>query len=204
MARSGTMEPMAIPIWLRAVLVGFVVGISVEASAPAHAASDSQASPGETLTEGPGQASAGRPAVALQAGWWSAEAEWRTHLGLYGAVGVPWVMVPLSLMGGASWALPVGGRLGFDLPLSPRWSVRASGHAATMVSNEQSKCGCVDEGPTWRTFLFAEVGVRHQRPSGVVFGADLPLFGMRTPNHRFPPPVSLAFTQAYIGYSWGR
>jgi hypothetical protein len=198
------MEPMAIPLWVRTLLVAFVVGISVEASAPARASTDSQAPPDETLTEGPGQASAGRPAVALQAGWWSAEAEWRTHLGLYGAVGVPWVMVPLSILNHATWVVPLAGRLGFDLPLSPRWSVRASGHAAITVANERGKCGCADDGPIWRTFLFAEVGVRYQRPSGVVFGADLPLFGMRTPHHWFPPPVSLAFTQAYIGYSWGR
>jgi hypothetical protein len=94
----------------------------------------------------------------------------------------------------------VGGRLGYDLALTPTWSVRASAHMAVSVSNEES-CGCESNIET-RVFGFAELGVRYQFPGGVVLGADVPVAGLRFPHHGFPPPASLAFSQAYVGYSW--
>lgn len=144
-------------------------------------------------------------AIALQGGWWSLEGEWRSRWGLYVAVGIPWAAFPLALLSGATWAAPVGARIGYQYPFSARWSLRASAHAAFMVANEKGKCGCAsDEETTQRTFLFAEAGIRYEGPSGFVAGADLPLYGVRLASHPFPPPESLAFTQVYVGYSWGR
>jgi hypothetical protein len=137
-------------------------------------------------------------AFTLQGGWWSLEAEARSRWGVYLSLGVPWVAAPLSLLSGATWVVPVGGRLGYDLSLGPRWSVRASVHAAVSVSNEVS-CGCESNVET-RVFGFAELGARYELPSGLVLGADLPVVGIRFPHHGFPPPESLAFSQVYVGY----
>jgi len=157
-----------------------------------------------TVTQAASPAPARAAAFAVQGGWWSVEAEWRTRFGVYAAAGIPWVMVPLAIMDHATWVVPVTGRLGYDLGLSPRWSLRANAHAATMVANETGKCGCADLDPVWRTFLFAEVGVRYQSPSGFIAGVDLPVFAFSVPHQAFAPPISLAFTQLYLGHSWGR
>lgn len=147
---------------------------------------------------------ASRPAaLSLQGGWWTVEAEGRTRVGIYAAVGVPWPLVALSVMNGATWVVPLSARVGYDLALSPRWSLRASGLAATTVANETGKCGCNHGQAEWRTFLFAGLGVRYQSPSGLVLGAELPLVGASALHQVFPPPMSLAFSQLYIGRSWG-
>jgi hypothetical protein len=167
-------------------------------------ASEPAGLPAQTLAQSPAWAAERRPAVSVHAGWWSVEAEWRTKSGAYAAAGVPWAAAALYLMNGASWVVPLGARAGYDLALSPRWSLRASAHAASAYGDERGKCGCADAEPTFRLFLFAEAGVRYQSPGGLVFGVDLPLYGLRPGHDQFPPPVSLAFTQLYLGYSWGR
>jgi hypothetical protein len=162
--------------------------------------------PAATAASSSGGAARPGSAISLQGGWWSLEAELRARFGLYGAVGIPWVAVPLAMLNGATWAAPLGARVGYQYSLSARWSLRASAHAAFMLANENgAKCGCESDGElTRRTFFFAEAGIRYDSPSGFVAGADLPIYGLRLSNHPFPPPESLAFAQAYIGYSWSR
>ncbi|HEX2656855.1 MAG TPA: hypothetical protein VHU40_01230 [Polyangia bacterium] len=142
-------------------------------------------------------------AVAVQGGWWSVEAEWRSRAGVYVAAGVPWGIVPVSLMSGATWIVPLGARVGYQHPLSQRWSLRGSLHGAVVFDDETSKCGCESPAMLTRSFGFAELGARYQSPGGFVAGVDLPLFGIHFPRKPFPPPVSLAFGQAYVGFSWG-
>jgi hypothetical protein len=166
------------------------------------------AEPTAETTASPNAGATGRgSAISLQGGWWSLEAEWRARSGLYAAVGVPWVALPIAMLNGATWVAPLGARVGYQYSLSARWSLRGSAHAAFVLDDEDSnaKCGCASDGAlTQRTFVFAEAGIRYQAPSGFVAGADLPVYGLRLSNHPFPPPESLAFAQAYIGYSWGR
>jgi hypothetical protein len=171
------------------------------------AAVPSSAPEPQAVASASGGADVGRgSAISLQGGWWSLEAEWRSRIGVYVAAGIPWVALPLAFLSKATWAAPVGARVGYQYRLSERWSLRGSAHAAFMIDDENiAKCGCEsDGGTTQRTFLFAEVGVHYQAPSGFVAGADLPVYGVRLANHPFPPPESLAFSQVYIGYSWGR
>lgn len=40
--------------------------------------------------------------------------------------------------------------------------------------------------------------------TGVVVGLEVPLVALSAPHQLFPPPQSLAFSQLYIGHSWGR
>jgi hypothetical protein len=75
---------------------------------------------------------------------------------------------------------------------------------------EDSSCGCQQR--VTRTFGFLEFGIRYEAPSGFVAGLDLPLLAFdqahdlargRTEGIEvFPPPLSLAFSQMYLGYSW--
>lgn len=143
-------------------------------------------------------------AFSLQGGWWSVEVEVKSRWGVYFALGVPWVAAPLTLLSGATWVVPVESRVGYDLALTPRWSLRGAVHGALSVSNENAKCGCQNPGVETRVFGFAELGVRHEFPGGFVFGVDVPVFAINFPRKGFPPPASLAFSQAYVGYSWRR
>jgi hypothetical protein len=207
---TGNRRPVSmVARWLVVAWAGGLSGAGAEAAQPAAPGTAAAVpapppSPEPTVVQAASPAAGRGSAFAVQGGWWSVEAEWRARVGVYAAAGVPWVMVPLAVMGDATWVVPVAGRIGYDFALSPRWSLRASGHAAMMIANEKSKCGCADEDPSRRTFVFAEIGIRYQSPSGFVAGADLPLVGLRTPHHGFPPPLSLAFSQVYIGHSWGR
>lgn len=143
-------------------------------------------------------------AFAVQGGWWNIEAEWRSRPGIYVAAGVPWGIVPVSLMSGATWIVPLGARVGYQHPLSQRWSLRGNLHGAVVFDDETSKCGCESPAVLTRSFAFAELGARYESPGGFVAGVDLPLFAVHFPRKLFPPPMSLAFGQAYVGFSWGR
>ena len=144
-------------------------------------------------------------ALSLQGGWWSAEGEWKTPSGVYAAVGVPWMGLVLS----QGWTVPFAARVGYQYDLSPAWGLRGSARFAG-TSGEESSCGCQQR--VTRTFGFVEVGVRYQARSGFVAGLDLPLLGFdqahdvargRTEGvELFPPPLSFAFSQVYVGYSW--
>jgi hypothetical protein len=138
-------------------------------------------------------------ALAVQAGWWSVEGEWRTRAGVFLAVGVPWVGAALA-MGSAVWLVPYGGRVGYQHETWRRWKLRAGVHVAGTYGREDP-CGDCGEMVS-RTFGFVELGVRYEGASGLVAGLDLPVFGVGNGRDLYPPPVSLAFTQAYVGFSW--
>ena len=71
--------------------------------------------------------------------------------------------------------VPVGARVGYQHPLSARWSLRGSAHGVAVFDDETSKCGCGDGKTTLtRTFAFAELGARYESPGGFVAGVDLP------------------------------
>jgi hypothetical protein len=151
-------------------------------------------------------ADASAPAVSLQAGWWSVEGELRSSTGVFAAVGLPWMGMLLTPGG---WTVPFSGRVGYQYDASASWKLRGSARVAGTYA-EQTSCGCGQ----WetQTFGFLEVGVRYQAASGFIAGLDLPLFAFdqahdlargRTEGiELFPPPLSLAFSQVYVGYSW--
>ena len=145
-----------------------------------------------------------RAAFSLQAGWWTFEAELRTRFGLYASAGVPWAAVPVSVLNGATWVVPVGARVGYQHALSPRWSLRGSAQVAYSASNEGgAKCGCGSSDTVTHTFAFAAVGLRYESTRGIIGGLDVPIVGLRVPHHWFLPPEAQAFTQVYVGYTWG-
>ena len=190
---------------LRLLAVISVTSLGVTAVARAdEAASGPPAVPAEDLRAVATNSGARASAFAVQGGWWSVEAEWRSRSGIYVAAGVPWGIVPVSLMSGATWIVPLGARVGYQHALSERWSLRGSLHAAVVFDDETSRCGCgSDEKMLTRSFAFAELGARYESPGGFVAGVDLPLFAVHLAHELFPPPVSLAFGQAYVGFSWG-
>jgi hypothetical protein len=146
-------------------------------------------------------------AVSLQGGWWSVEGEWKTPSGIYGAVGVPWMGFLLSSGGG--WTVPFSARVGYQYEASATWKVRGAARVGGTYGENRS-CGCGHRET--QTFGFVEFGIRYEAPSGFVAGLDLPLFAFdqahdlvrgRTEGIEvFPPPLSLAFSQVYLGYSW--
>jgi hypothetical protein len=138
-------------------------------------------------------------ALTLQGGWWSVEAEWRTRTGMFGAIGVPWVAIPLTSH--ARWLIPYAARIGYQHDVSRTFKLRGAIHVAGTYGRE-NPCGDCGEIVS-RIFAFAEVGGRYEAPSGFVAGVDLPIFGLGSSGgDLYPPPISLAFSQAYVGWSW--
>jgi hypothetical protein len=139
-------------------------------------------------------------ALAIQGGWWSVEAEWRTRIGIFGAIGVPWVAIPLTSH--AKWLIPYAARLGYQHDVSRTFKLRGAVHVAGTYGRENPCGGCGEI--VSRVFVFAEVGGRYEATSGFVAGVDLPIFGLGSSSgDPFPPPISLAFSQAYVGWSCG-
>ena len=138
-------------------------------------------------------------ALALQGGWWSMEAEWRTKIGVFGAIGVPWVAIPL--VSHAKWFIPYGARIGYQHDVSRAFKLRGAFHAAGTYGRE-NPCGDCGEIVS-RFFAFAEIGGRYEAPSGFVAGLEVPIFGLgHGGGDLYPPPVSFAFSQVYVGWSW--
>jgi hypothetical protein len=193
------------------LLTALLVNAPIAAAAASHARADdatgNTAAPvepgGATVTETGGPDRAHRSVVSLQGGWWAFEAEWKARPGFYVSVGIPWATVPMAVLNGATWVIPAGARVGYQYDLSTRWSLRSSAQAAFSVANETSKCGCESPAATARTFVFADLGLRYDSPRGFVAGVDVPVVGIRLPHHWFAPPEALAFSQVYVGYSWG-
>jgi hypothetical protein len=146
-------------------------------------------------------------AVSVQGGWWSVEGEWKAPNGIYGAVGLPWM--GFFLPSGDGWTIPFSARVGYQYEASAVWKLRGSARVGGTYG-ENTSCGC--QQLETRTFGFVEFGIRYEAPSGFIAGLDLPLFAFdqahdlvrgRTEGiETFPPPVSLAFSQVYVGYSW--
>jgi hypothetical protein len=146
-------------------------------------------------------------AVSVQGGWWSVEGEWKAPNGIHGAIGLPWM--GFLLESGSRWTVPFSARAGYQYEASAVWKLRGSVRVAGTYG-ENSSCGCGRRET--RTFGFLEFGIRYEAPSGFVAGLDLPLFAFdqahdlargRTEGIEvFPPPLSLAFSQVYVGYSW--
>jgi hypothetical protein len=139
-------------------------------------------------------------AVAVQAGWWSLDGEWRGRSGVFAGAGVPWVAAAITT--NAQWMVPYAARAGYQHDLSPRWKLRGAAHLAGTYGRE-NPCGDCGHIVT-RTFAFLELGLRYEARSGFVAGLDLPLFGVGKTGRAdiYPPPLSFAFAQGYLGYSW--
>jgi hypothetical protein len=161
--------------------------------------------PGESTVAVSETADANAPAVSVQAGWWSLEAELKSSTGVFAAVGLPWMGM---LLPSGGWTVPFSGRVGYQYDASVTWKLRGSARVAGTYAETSCLCG----GWETQTFGFLEVGVRYQAASGFIAGLDLPLFAFdqahdlvrgRTEGiELFPPPLSLAFSQVYVGYSW--
>lgn len=104
--------------------------------------------------------------------------------------------------------MPFGARIGYELEASPVWKLRGALHVAGR--NDRASCGCSPRQT--HTFGFVELGARYESPSGFVAGLDLPLFafdqahdvvrGRTAGVELFPPPISFAFAQLYLGHAW--
>lgn len=148
-------------------------------------------------------------AISFQGGWWNAEAEWKSHVGVYATVGVPWVGWLLR-PGSTKWMIPYGARIGYQYDAFPYWKLRGAAHVAGTYGRE-NPCGGCGEIVT-RSFMLIELGLRYEYPTGFVVGLDAPLFafddvhelvrGSASGVEVFPMPLSLLFTQVYVGYSW--
>jgi hypothetical protein len=138
-------------------------------------------------------------ALTIQCGWWSVEAEWKAKSGVFAAVGVPWVAVALTPS--AKWLIPYGARIGYQRGVSRVFRVRGAAHVAGTYGRE-NPCGDCGEIVS-RTFGFVEIGGRYEAPSGFVAGVDVPIFALgKNVRDIYPPPLSFAFSQVYVGFSW--
>lgn len=97
--------------------------------------------------------------------------------------------------------VPYAGRVGYQHETGTALKLRAALHLAGTYGRENP---CGDCGQlVLRAFAFAEVGLRYEAAGGFVAGLDVPVFGVAKAGRAvFPPPVSFAFAQAYLGYSW--
>jgi len=144
--------------------------------------------------------------VSVHAGWWSLEAEYRAPFGLFANVGLPWFTIVLDeLTTGWDWDGAIGGAVGYEVPLSESWSLRGDFRVAFSFSHGCSCMDCEEERQA-RSRGFLEAGFIYRHPSGFVSGISLPLHtfddlhegeGME---HLFFP-MSLGFTQVYLGYA---
>lgn len=143
-------------------------------------------------------------------GWWNAELEFLFEPGIYVSAGGPWVGALLGLADERVY-IPFGARVGYQFDASGDWKLRAATHLVGL-SEVYEKCS--DDCPphsteSWQLF---EIGARHESPSGFVYGVDVPLFVINDvlgldrstspEDDVFAPPLSLIFTQIYVGYSW--
>jgi hypothetical protein len=131
-------------------------------------------------------------------------------------LGVPWiVLTPFFTYGGQNGVLTADSRLGYGHPLSA--SATLYGHILTAWAfTWGSPCGddC-EQLHEHKFFFFPAIGARYAWRSGVMLGADLPLVGLKVTHSDdraypgwsrpewVPPPISFAFSQAYVGYQWG-
>jgi hypothetical protein len=145
-------------------------------------------------------------ALGVQAGWFSAELEYRAPFGLFVDVGVPWFALFLeSTTSGVEWYAAFEGKLGYQLPLSESWSLRFGVRDAESVGHG---CPCLDgeEVTDWKSLISFEAGARFEADCGFVVGADLSVYSLwvHDSGHitHYWPGYSVLFSQAYIGYRW--
>jgi len=145
-------------------------------------------------------------------GWWNAELEFLFGPGFYVAAGGPWVG---ALLGPADERVyvPFGARVGYQFDASEEWKVRAATHLVGLSKVYEKcyppRCPTPNSTQSWQLF---ELGARHESPSGLVYGIDVPLFVINDvlgldrstspEDEPFAPPLSIIFTQVYVGYSW--
>jgi hypothetical protein len=146
--------------------------------------------------------------LSAQLGWWNAELELLSPVGVYAALGGPWVGALLSASEDRA-IVPFGARLGYQLDWTEQWKLRAAAHLAGLYGSAGQCPDCSSHGSD--SFLLFELGIRHQSSAGLVYGADVPLLVILDvldldqdtgDSGIFAPPLSLAFLQVYIGYSW--
>ena len=147
--------------------------------------------------------------ISVQGGWWNADVEWKSPIGIYSSVGVPWGAW-LITFGSIKWLVPFSMRLGYQYEYLHNWYFLSSLHFAGTYGRENIMLDS-NEIVT-RSYQFIEIGTRYENPSGMILGLDVPLFGFDDAHELFqgktegieifPPPISFAFTQIYIGYSW--
>jgi hypothetical protein len=186
---------------------GLLLVIAAGVAGPVQAQDDSVSTPTANVDSHGGAVSS----LAVQGGWWNFEVELKTRQGLYVALGAP---IPVAAFNDwathANWTVPFGVRIGYQHETWPRLKLRGALHVAGTYSSE-SICDCSDERQT-RSFLLLEAGLRYEGPSGFVAGIDVPLVafddahelvrGRTSGVETFPPPLSFAFSQLYVGYAW--
>ena len=139
-------------------------------------------------------------ALAIQGGWWSVEAEWKTKIGVFAAVGVPWAAIPLTSH--AIWLIPYGARIGYQRDISRLFKLRGAAHVAGTYSREDP-CGDCARDRLARLRLHR--GRRPIRGSlGFRSGGRCARLCARQKAAAsvVSPPISFAFSQAYVGFSW--
>jgi hypothetical protein len=146
--------------------------------------------------------------ASAQIGWWNAELEFLSNVGLYVAAGGPWVMALLGPLDDRI-NIPFGARVGYQFDASEEWKLRAAAHFVGWRELQDCSLACSDYTVTWQLF---EVGARHQSESGFLYGIDVPLLAIEdilrlderaaTDRHVLAPPLSIVLTQVYVGYAW--
>jgi hypothetical protein len=134
--------------------------------------------------------------------------------GVFGGVGMPWpVYLPVMAYSGREGVVSSDLRLGYNHALTEQLSLRGLVLSAWVYEwGDPCSDGCTSH--EHKFFNFLSLGLRYQFPCGVLAGVQVPLVAAefsygREPDDTgwhhpewFPPPVSAAFTQAYVGYSW--
>jgi hypothetical protein len=155
-----------------------------------------------------------RSGLSVHGGWWDVGAEFQTAWGVFGGVGVPWIAyTPLLTYSGHEGTVAADVRLGYTTPPSEGLSLQALVLSAWIYQwGDPCSDGCTVH--EHKIFNFLSVGLRYQFPCGFLAGAEMPLVALKLAYSKeadetgwhhpdwFPPPISAAFTQAYVGYGW--
>ena len=149
---------------------------------------------------------------SVHGGWWDVGAEYQSPWGAFGGVGVPWP-VYLTSSSGQHGIVSADARLGYSYSLTEHVSLRALLLSGWFYRwGDPCSEGCTTHEHWFFNFLSA--GVRYHFPCGVLMGIEVPLVGVETHHSTergdagwrspdwYPPPISAAFTQAYVGYGW--
>lgn len=186
---------------------GYQLGLGVSIGIPDEDSKSEE--PGEPAPEPRPEPSVGYASAHI--GWWNAELEFLFGPGLYVAAGGPWVGALLGPLEERVY-IPFGARVGYQFDASEEWKLRVATHLVGL-SEVYEECSVDCGGPistqSWQLF---EIGARHESPSGLVYGIDVPFFVINDvlgldrstspEDEPFAPPISIIFTQVYVGYAW--
>ena len=154
------------------------------------------------------------PSVSVHGGWWDVGAEYQSPWGIFGGLGVPWIAyTPLLVDSGNEGTVSADLRLGYDYPLTKSISLRAL-FLSAWIYQWGDPCGDGCTVHEHKFFNFLSAGLLYRFPCGFLLGFEMPLVAEESNHsqepgdtgwHRpewFPPPISVLFSQVYIGYGW--